>query len=178
MTKLINIKRATANQMVKSDVTGFGEWVTGKITAWDKNTITYQPADGTEEVTVARSLAYKATEEELAAQTPREDLFSGEDLEEDLEDEENLPLRKIKKYAQKYEPCIAASGKKSKDNGDEVAHKLRGLELEEVYTLVAEETGLDFEDLINRYAHLNDGHQRMCLGNRLRGHYRRLEDEG
>lgn len=227
MTKLINVKRATVGQLVKADVSGFGEWLVGTIVSWTKTSVTFAPADGTEEVTVARTECYKATQAEFDAQapaTPAEpakkvkpatqeqlaDLF-GEDEEfedtddtkftkkptgkvyrsvtgvlwthedgvvgHDTDEEEEHPLKKIREYAKHYETCLAASGKKSKDNGDQVAHMLRGKTLEEVYTIASDMMDVEFEDLVARYAHLNDGQQRMCVGNRLRGYIRKLEAE-
>lgn len=73
----------------------------------------------------------------------------------------------------KYSPCIAASGRTSCDNDDSVAHILRGRELNEVYTIVAEQMGVPEKELKARYGHLNSGQQRMNLGNRLRGFVRK-----
>jgi len=62
-------------------------------------------------------------------------------------------------------------GNASIDCGDEVAKKLRGKPLKDVYEAVAkvlapEET---VNSLKKRYGHLNEGMQRMNLGNRMRG---------
>lgn len=79
-----------------------------------------------------------------------------------------------------YNECRAASGRKSCDNGDEIALNLRGKPLEHVYEIVSEiiSEGTDekpediLKQLMIKYSHLNPGQQRMCLGNRLRGFYR------
>lgn len=55
------------------------------------------------------------------------------------------------------------------DNGDDVATRLRSLDLDAVYALCAKETGEAEKDLRERYQHLNVGMQRMNLGNKLRG---------
>tara|TARA_R110000744_G_C19371646_1_gene562767 strand:+ start:6349 stop:6795 length:447 start_codon:yes stop_codon:yes gene_type:complete len=68
-----------------------------------------------------------------------------------------------------YEPCTAASGKKSKDNNDGVAQELRGQTLDFAYTRAAEYLEKTETDLRSRYNHLNPGQQRMCLGNLIRG---------
>jgi hypothetical protein len=68
-----------------------------------------------------------------------------------------------------YEPCTAASGKKSKDNNDSVAQELRGQTLDFAYTRAAEYLEKTETDLRSRYNHLNPGQQRMCLGNLIRG---------
>jgi len=57
------------------------------------------------------------------------------------------------------------------DVGDAVAIKLRKANgnLDALYAMVAEETGLTKSDLRSRYSHMNPGMQRMNLGNVLRG---------
>lgn len=81
------------------------------------------------------------------------------------------------------------TGRKTIDIDDYVADKLRGLDLEEIYSYVAAvlaELGVEYigtgskkmhcglGDLKARYNHLNVGMQRMNLGNLLRGTMRRL----
>jgi len=72
-----------------------------------------------------------------------------------------------------YAPAKAASGRTSCDNGDKVASGLRGKTLEESYIIVSEIIGEGLGATKARYDHLNAGHQRMCLGNLLRGYYKR-----
>ena len=67
-----------------------------------------------------------------------------------------------------YEKVKAASGKSSLDNGDLVANFLRGKTLEEVYIAAAAVLEMNPETLQIAYDHLNPGHQRMCVGNKLR----------
>jgi len=70
----------------------------------------------------------------------------------------------------KYETARSASGAKSQHNGDAVATALQGATLDEVYDLAAEAIGdTTVKDLKAKYGHLNDGMQRMNLGNRMRG---------
>ena len=81
------------------------------------------------------------------------------------------------------------TGRKTIDIDDYVADKLRGLDLEEIYSYTAAvlaELGVEYigtgskkmhcglGDLKARYNHLNVGMQRMNLGNLLRGTMRRL----
>jgi len=61
------------------------------------------------------------------------------------------------------------------DNGDDVAEKLRGLHIEEVYSVVAATLGLKAKELKAKYEHLNVGMQRMALGNLMRGHLKNAE---
>lgn len=68
-----------------------------------------------------------------------------------------------------YVRCKTASGHISLHNGDQVATKLAGKELSEVYAIVARETDISQVQLKARYSHLNAGMQRMNLGNVLRG---------
>lgn len=76
-----------------------------------------------------------------------------------------------------YAEAKAASGRKSCDNEDQVAKLLRGKSLEEVYAIAAEMMGIATEALVNKYFHLNPGHQRMCVGNSLRGFLKRQSEE-
>lgn len=72
----------------------------------------------------------------------------------------------------RYVSTKCASGRKSLDNGDAIALKLRGKPLEDAYVMAAEALEVTVESLIMQYQHLNNGQQRMCLGNRIRGHFK------
>ena len=117
------------------------------------------------EVTFSRDEMVRATKEEYAQ---AEDAHFKELEQADQSDEVEVehPLAKIRKY--KYEVCLSASGKKSKDNADEVAIMLRGKTLDEVYEIAESWLIISAEELKARYAHLNAGQQRMNVGNRLR----------
>ena len=65
----------------------------------------------------------------------------------------------------KYQASRSAAGKKSLNNGDPVAEVLDGLSLDAVHALGKK---LLKEDTAEKYQHLNDGMQRMNVGNRLR----------
>jgi hypothetical protein len=60
------------------------------------------------------------------------------------------------------------SGNKVLDVDDEAAKRLRGMDLEKVYDLVAEACGVSKSELKKKYAKLNLGMQRMNLGNKFR----------
>jgi hypothetical protein len=68
-----------------------------------------------------------------------------------------------------YVRCKTANGHVSLHNGDDVAKKLAGKELADVYAIVSKETEIPQTQLKTRYGHLNPGMQRMNLGNVLRG---------
>lgn len=61
-----------------------------------------------------------------------------------------------------------AGGHASVDSDDELAQKLRGLSIDEVYKHAAAVLKEPEADLRAKYAHLNVGMQRMNLGNRMR----------
>jgi len=72
-----------------------------------------------------------------------------------------------------------------KDNGDEVAAKLRGMDLEQTYAFGAVELaprfvaiGVDPANVLSclksKYGHLNPGQQRMVVGNLIRGYHKEL----
>lgn len=68
-----------------------------------------------------------------------------------------------------YVPVKSASGFASLDSGDELAVRLRGKTLDEVYEMAAKLLQEPERTLRTRYKHLNPGMQRMNLGNRMRG---------
>ena len=69
-----------------------------------------------------------------------------------------------------YKRAKSASGAMSQHNGDTVATRLAGFSVEQVAEAVAIMVpGTSSEGLMEKYAHLNVGQQRMALGNRLRG---------
>lgn len=65
-------------------------------------------------------------------------------------------------------PNLSATGNTTMDNGDSLARKLRGADLETVYKQASQILGIPQTELRGRYAHLNVGMQRMNLGNRMR----------
>lgn len=67
-----------------------------------------------------------------------------------------------------YKKTKTASGSTSYNNGDEVAEKLEGKDLEAVYALASKTLKVDEKELRAKYKHLNAGMQRMALGNRMR----------
>lgn len=54
------------------------------------------------------------------------------------------------------------------DNDDEVAKALRGMDLFDVYKAAADVLDTTAKELKAKYEHLNNGQQRMNLGNRIR----------
>ena len=71
-----------------------------------------------------------------------------------------LEFKKLPEYV----PGVSGSGKRTKNNGDEVAVALNGMTLDEV-TQLASRLKVEFPD----YSHLNIGMQRMNIGNKIRG---------
>ena len=79
------------------------------------------------------------------------------------------------KYRTKYEPSLSAAGRKSLNNGDDIAHLLSSLDARDVVHLAEKALGLKANELWDKYAHLNRGQQRMNAGNRIRGAVKRGE---
>lgn len=75
----------------------------------------------------------------------------------------------IEPNLKKYKEVVAKSGRKSLDNGDEIAKLLRGKSLEDAYAFTAKKLDVSERSLKEKYGKLNEGMQRMNLGNRLRG---------
>lgn len=61
-----------------------------------------------------------------------------------------------------------------RDVGDEVANILRDLTLEQMFETAAGYLNEPLQDLINKYAHLDNGRKRMVLGNRMRAKYKQM----
>jgi hypothetical protein len=78
----------------------------------------------------------------------------------------------------KYQKVKSASGGASLNNGDEVAQALTGATLDEVYRLASKALGETQKALKEKYEHLNEGMQRMNLGNRIRGAVAKMEEGG
>lgn len=71
----------------------------------------------------------------------------------------------------KYTSSKSASGKASLHNGDAVASTLAGMELKNVYRAASRMMDVTAKSLEEKYGHLNQGMQRMNLGNRIRAVY-------
>ena len=164
------IKRIGKGQLVKTA----DSQVVGRVVAWTDGEITVAQAGNNFEVTFSRSEMVRATKEEYAqAEDAHFELLAQADQSDEAETER--PLAKIRKY--EYEVCLSASGKKSKDNADEVAIMLRGKTLDEVYEIAESWLIISAEELKARYAHLNAGQQRMNVGNRLRAYIKKSKAE-
>jgi len=155
------VKRAVKGSWVSADAKGDGNTVIGQITSWDKDTIFFEDATSGEVFGIKRGEVFKATKEQRA---------EGEKALENRSEEGNTVSRSIvpKWYRETYVETRNKAGRKSLDNGDSVALLLRGKSLEEVYAIAARELDESKQSLVSRYNHLNKGHQRMCLGNRMR----------
>lgn len=78
----------------------------------------------------------------------------------------------LRKYAPQYvkdSEHKTPAGHVSVHCGDEVAKKLLGKDLDDVYRIAAKTIGEDEKALRKQYGHLNVGMQRMNLGNKMRG---------
>lgn len=67
-----------------------------------------------------------------------------------------------------YQRVQSVNQNYSLDNGDDLAHKLRGKPLTAAYKTAAKVLGVSQAELVAKYKHLNAGMQRMNLGNRIR----------
>lgn len=171
-----NLKRASIGGYVRADVTGLGEWLVGRITSFNDTSVTFQPADGSELVKMARFDVFKATKAEF------DDVFMERvEQEAETQQQEIIDLELLEDCSPKngvvnpdrtkqYQIGITAFGRKSRHSGDAVAKLLEGKDLADVISIVAKETGMKCDDLASRWDHLNHGMQRMNLGNLLRRH--------
>jgi len=79
----------------------------------------------------------------------------------------------LARYRAKYQPVTSAAGRKSLNNGDDIALFLEGMTHTEVLQAAERILGFESGELQERYAHLNIGAQRMNGGNRLRAALKR-----
>ena len=77
-------------------------------------------------------------------------------------------LREAAKHYEHDKEHKTAGGHVSVNNGDDIAKKLLGKDLDQIYTMAAKALKEDEADLRKKYKHLNPGMQRMNLGNRMR----------
>lgn len=82
---------------------------------------------------------------------------------------EGKKVVRIKPKVENYVNGRSSKGAKVKISGDLVSQLLDGLTLEQAYDLAEKALGSKHPDLRTKYTKLNAGHQRMCLGNLLRG---------
>lgn len=84
-----------------------------------------------------------------------------------------VPADYLERYQRYTRTDETGTKVRSVDNGDAVARAFREMTLEEVYEYVSCTLNVSAEELHAKYAHLNNGGQRMNLGNRLRAFLRR-----
>lgn len=90
-----------------------------------------------------------------------------DDEADDIEGKEMVP----KRYVQKYKEL---SGERH--CADAVAMQLKDMPLDQVYKVAAKILGLTQTELMAKYGHLNNGQQRMNLGNRMRNALKKKAD--
>ncbi len=96
-----------------------------------------------------------------------------DDLTDDEEDKPNTMAGTMAKYRAGYLPSVAASGRKSLNNGDAIAAVLEGREAKEVLQIAERLLGFADGELQARYERLNVGQRRMNGGNRIRSAVKR-----
>lgn len=103
-----------------------------------------------------QTAAPKAAKKARKAKTPKTSAFR------------RCKAAEFRHYA-KYAKTVTVNGNASADNNDSVSQKLRGSELDDVYSAASKALKVPVTQLKARYAKLNVGMQRMNLGNRIRG---------
>lgn len=83
--------------------------------------------------------------------------------------------RTLDKYRDKYQRCVAYSGKASLNNGDAVAQLLKNASPQEACETADRLLGLEVGTLFAKYRHLNPGQIRMNASNKIRGAIKRGE---
>lgn len=125
--------------------------ISSTVAGWA--TVVYE--DGT--VKKMRSTQLEMARAALALQTPAPAPEEGAD---------SVRARKIGSRRADVSKYERVNG--SMDCADPVAKALRGLPIDEVYDQASAATGYPVDELRQKYAKLNLGMQRMCLGNLIR----------
>ena len=172
------IKRINIGMAVRTIADNDDDRVYGTIKGYTDTHATIEIAGTALISDIERSELEKATKDEIEAVIAEAVAQQQEDEDED-DGKSGSTFRRlvIRTKAEQYQIYLSLSGKKSLDNGDQVALLLRGKTLDEVYSLTAEHLLTTVEELKERYKHLNAGQQRMNLGNRLRKIVRDLEKQ-
>jgi hypothetical protein len=114
------------------------------------------------------------------------DASDDDGLEEDASDDDGLEedatsnrmAQALAAARKSYRPTITASGGKSADCGDGIAHGLEGRTPEETADLADIVCGTTAGFHNNKYGHLNPGQIRMNSGNKIRGQYKKATEAG
>lgn len=77
----------------------------------------------------------------------------------------------IRSHRKSYAVALHPNGKKTQNNGDAIAQALLRVPFADLTAFAATRLGKTYEQL-------NPGHQRMCIGNLIRGALKRPEDAG
>lgn len=98
--------------------------------------------------------------------------YDPETAAEEAEEAATRMAKQLEKYRANYVLGIAASGRKSLHNGDDVAQALESMDVDDLFALVNNLFDIDLRD---RYNGLNLGQKRMNLGNRIRAAFKKEE---
>ena len=82
---------------------------------------------------------------------------------------------RIKPDLEKYVNGVSASGKKTKNCGDDVAQATDGFSVDELAGVASKMRDIPAKELLAKYAHLNVGMQAMNLRNLIRGGVAKLD---
>lgn len=192
--QMIPMKRIDVGARIKADTTGLGDIEIGYITDYDKKAgrVTFVSLKDGEAIDIDRQHVCKCTKAEYEeaqqmAEQAEEQLEQSEGLEAVeqaaeagepvMEDDKEALDEHDKKtqsrsivpsqYRARYQK-VKVDGKQTYDCGDEVAQMLRGLDIADIAGVLANAIDGDKHEIMQRYEHLNNGQQRMVIGNRLR----------
>lgn len=99
---------------------------------------------------------------------------NGNEIPLDEDDNEKPTMAgQLKRYREGYVPTTAYSGRKSLNNGDDLATEMAGLTPVQVCSAAERICGLETGELVAKYENLNPGQQRMNAGNRIRAAVKR-----
>ncbi len=90
-------------------------------------------------------------------------------------EEEGTKEVRVKPNLENYVNGVSASGKKTKNCGDDVAQATDGFSVEELAGVASKLRDIPAKELIAKYAHLNIGMQAMNLRNLIRGGVSKLD---
>lgn len=141
-----------------------------------------EAASGLAKATKPVLLAWLAAKEEQAVVPLHveqdEDEYTGsllpdEEDETEEEDEKRGMAATLRTYREKYVDTVTYANRLSKNNGDDVAKLLAGLDPLTVVRLAERVLSMTEGELVAKYALLNPGQKRMNAGNRIRAAHKR-----
>lgn len=180
------VKRVRVGMTVQTDLTGTGDWVVGIVEEANDRRVKLDVPGESEEVWVSKKELFKATQAEYKAYC---DKVNGDDQGEATEKTEEGTPEPIEPPAESKKadgkPVMYGDAELDRRVKDAISQKFNGINLDGQYQMAAaafKELGVkehgDMKTTIKgmkeRWGHLNNGQQRMIMGNCLKKYLKKV----